>query len=63
MLFESFKTKKQSIQGKQSSFKECVQGPDIYLSVYTAIYLFILLILHYVHPCLLSCFPEKMILS
>lgn len=51
------------MQEKQSSFKECVQGPDIYLSIYTAIYLVRLIILNYMDPCLLSCFPAKMILS
>lgn len=47
------------MQEKQRCFMECVQGPDIYLSIYTALYLVRLIILHYTDPCLLSCFPAK----
>lgn len=51
------------MQEKQTSFKEGIQGPDIYLLIYIVTYLPTLTILHYMSPCLLSCFLTKIILS
>lgn len=46
------------MQEKLDSFKEHVQGPDMYLPIYTVIYLVTLVVLHY-GPSFAQLLPSK----